>query len=363
MPPRTCLLPRCFQPMSAPENALLTGLLPPSQDLLGRIAHAWRLIRQVTASMRRPGLDEPGPGPPYPRMQLPLVFLDRPWKLAMGLSALDPADWLWRDEHFAAETPHAGPCWPRRAGTGPGHAARGGAGRAELVAMVRGASRGLAPEPHAGLAALAGLAQEDFCLMQRAAGRAYALTAALLCFPAHWRLAEKLGRPLARSMRRCRVSTSGWRRRRTGSSPTSASSGRSGGRTGRWSRARAIPPAAARAAGGPHGRERRRAALAPGRAADPAPPAAERGGGVHHPHPGPAAGRDRRQPGVAARHGRTAARDGARHGRLQGAARRLRGAAARLSRRPRREQEPARGRQRGAGEGPVLQPQPGSRRA
>ena len=37
-------------------------------------------------------------------MQLPLVFLDGPWKLAMGLSALDPADWLWRDEHFAAET-------------------------------------------------------------------------------------------------------------------------------------------------------------------------------------------------------------------------------------------------------------------
>src|SRR6476661_10853572 len=78
-------------------------VLPPSQDLLGRIAHAWRLMRQVTASMRRPGLDEPGPGRPYPRMQLPLAFLTGPWKLAMGLSALDPADWLWRDAHFADE--------------------------------------------------------------------------------------------------------------------------------------------------------------------------------------------------------------------------------------------------------------------
>ena len=37
-------------------------------------------------------------------MQLPLVFMDGPWKLAMGLNALDPADWLWRDAQFALET-------------------------------------------------------------------------------------------------------------------------------------------------------------------------------------------------------------------------------------------------------------------
>ena len=39
------------------------------------------------------------------------------------------------------------------------------------------------------------LVQEDLCLMQR--GEAgYRLVAAVLCFPAHWRLSDKLGRPL-----------------------------------------------------------------------------------------------------------------------------------------------------------------------
>ena len=39
------------------------------------------------------------------------------------------------------------------------------------------------------------LVQEDLCLMQKdTAG--YRLVAAVLCFPAHWRLADKLGRPL-----------------------------------------------------------------------------------------------------------------------------------------------------------------------
>ena len=40
------------------------------------------------------------------------------------------------------------------------------------------------------------LVQEDLCLMQRG-DAGYRLVAAVLCFPAHWRLADKLGRPLA----------------------------------------------------------------------------------------------------------------------------------------------------------------------
>ena len=36
--------------------------------------------------------------------------------------------------------------------------------------------------------------QEDLCLMQRGAA-GYRLVA-VVCFPAHWRLADKLGRPL-----------------------------------------------------------------------------------------------------------------------------------------------------------------------
>jgi dimethylamine monooxygenase subunit A len=40
------------------------------------------------------------------------------------------------------------------------------------------------------------LVQEDLCLLLASAGR-YRLEAASLCFPSHWRLAEKLGRPVA----------------------------------------------------------------------------------------------------------------------------------------------------------------------
>jgi hypothetical protein len=40
------------------------------------------------------------------------------------------------------------------------------------------------------------LVQEDFCLLQRA-GEQHVLVAASLCAPARWRLADKIGRPLA----------------------------------------------------------------------------------------------------------------------------------------------------------------------
>lgn len=45
------------------------------------------------------------------------------------------------------------------------------------------------------LGTLARLIQEDLCLLTRQGGR-HALTAAVLCFPAGWRLADKIGRPL-----------------------------------------------------------------------------------------------------------------------------------------------------------------------
>ncbi len=56
--------------------------------------------------------------------------------------------------------------------------------------LVRGAT-GLAPLDLAGR-----LVQEDLCLMAPADGT-YRLIAASLCFPARWRLADKIGRPMA----------------------------------------------------------------------------------------------------------------------------------------------------------------------
>ena len=45
------------------------------------------------------------------------------------------------------------------------------------------------------LGTLGHLVQEDLCVMQKR-GAAHVLTAAVLCFPANWRLSEKIGRPL-----------------------------------------------------------------------------------------------------------------------------------------------------------------------
>lgn len=48
------------------------------------------------------------------------------------------------------------------------------------------------------LLTLGRLCQEDFCLMQPGPGGEHVLTGAILCFPAAWTLAEKLGHPLMR---------------------------------------------------------------------------------------------------------------------------------------------------------------------
>lgn len=47
------------------------------------------------------------------------------------------------------------------------------------------------------LVTAARLVQEDLCLHQRGHGGEHVLTGAVLCFPASWRLAEKIGRPLS----------------------------------------------------------------------------------------------------------------------------------------------------------------------
>ena len=46
------------------------------------------------------------------------------------------------------------------------------------------------------MATLGRLIQEDLCVMQRY-GSQHVLTAAVLCFPASWTLAEKIGHPLS----------------------------------------------------------------------------------------------------------------------------------------------------------------------
>jgi hypothetical protein len=147
-----------------------------------------------------------------------LPFQDGPWRLAMGIKALDLAEWIEIDQRFTAQLaerrrllaerraevlaalPESAPGQqetlellldhlPERF---PAHYRRGDGRIENRTTGERFAIEAWADAP----LALAGrLIQEDLCLMRR--GEAgYRLVAAVLCFPAHWRLSDKLGRPL-----------------------------------------------------------------------------------------------------------------------------------------------------------------------
>ncbi len=147
-----------------------------------------------------------------------LTFLNGPWRLSMGLNALDLRDWLWLDERHAAEMAER----ERLIGTqlDSVHAMLPVAEEAarEVLEFVsawlvehhpqrferegnalreRASLRHVALDDPLPLRAAGRLVQEDLCLMQKQADGTYALTGAILCFPAHWRLQEKLGLPLA----------------------------------------------------------------------------------------------------------------------------------------------------------------------
>lgn len=70
----------------------------------------------------------------------------------------------------------------------PGYDVRGG-----VVTRPDGVA--VAVDPAQPMVTLGRLVQEDLCLMQ-AEGAEYRLTGAILCFPASWTLAQKIGRPL-----------------------------------------------------------------------------------------------------------------------------------------------------------------------
>jgi dimethylamine monooxygenase subunit A len=148
-----------------------------------------------------------------------LPFQDGPFRLAMGLLALKPEDWIEVGESFAEQlrlkrtllAERHDECFLALDGTE--------AAGAEVLALLFDHLPARFPENYArdsdrlkilplgeawqrnepGLHPLdlAGrLVQEDLCLMRRD-GAEWRLAAASLCFPSRWRLAEKLGQPLA----------------------------------------------------------------------------------------------------------------------------------------------------------------------
>jgi hypothetical protein len=133
-----------------------------------------------------------------------------------GTVPIDPADWLQQDEVFAlqmaerdrliAERPEEVLAMPEaarpaaeellalilaRLTDAPGYAREG-----EAVRRPDGVVVPLGGPP---LAVAGRLVQEDLVILERADGEAeHRLTAAVLCFPSNWTLAQKLGMPLVR---------------------------------------------------------------------------------------------------------------------------------------------------------------------
>jgi hypothetical protein len=111
----------------------------------------------------------------------------------MGLARIDARDWLLEDEHRDAELALRARLLDERHddvfAALPGTEAAG----AEVLALVGGEAAG---ERHP-LEAAGRLVQEDLCVLAPGASGVLVLAAACVCFPSHWRLADKMGQPVA----------------------------------------------------------------------------------------------------------------------------------------------------------------------
>jgi len=131
-----------------------------------------------------------------------------------GIAPLDPAAWLQVDEAFAAQmaerarlldgyrdeviavTDGAGPAMDELLQHVLDWLADHGKGYAISAKEVRRPDGVTVPIDRADpMGTLGQIVQEDLCVMERR-GEEHVLTAAVLCFPASWRLADKIGRPL-----------------------------------------------------------------------------------------------------------------------------------------------------------------------
>lgn len=153
----------------------------------------------------------------------PILHPELPWKVWMdpglarlpGVVPMGPGDWVLRDAAYGpqmAERARLIATLPDRV-----HALlpQGRAAAEELYAQVaarlpeqgfalRGGiwtcpdGRAVPVEPDNPLITLGLLVQPDLCLLQPGGAGEHVLTGAILCFPASWTLAEKIGRPLLR---------------------------------------------------------------------------------------------------------------------------------------------------------------------
>jgi hypothetical protein len=141
---------------------------------------------------------------PAPILQRQLRYA--PWRGPQGhrlpgTGPCDPAEWLLADEARAAQMALrarlADACPEAVLACRPGAEPAARELLEEVTAWLRARDMppAVPPDPARPMHSLCHLVQEDLCLLERQ-GAEHVLTAAALCFPAHWALAEKLGRPL-----------------------------------------------------------------------------------------------------------------------------------------------------------------------
>ncbi len=156
-----------------------------------------------------PDLGDPWPMPHY-------SFLDGPYRLSMGLHALAPEAWLEIGPDTGPQMAERRRLLASRPTAVVDALPESAAAQRELLAMLfaylpecfpalwqpeggalvrRDTGERFGADPAEPLPAIGHMVQEDFCLLQEGPS-GYRLTAAVLCFPVHWRLADKLGHPL-----------------------------------------------------------------------------------------------------------------------------------------------------------------------
>jgi hypothetical protein len=131
-----------------------------------------------------------------------------------GIAPLVLADWLWVDDAHAAQMAERARLLAERREAVLAVTPEGEAAAQELLGFVVSWLADHAPKYRVGtseverpdgvvvaldrddpMGTLGHLVQEDLCLMEKR-GPEHRLTAAVLCFPASWRLSDKIGRPL-----------------------------------------------------------------------------------------------------------------------------------------------------------------------
>jgi dimethylamine monooxygenase subunit A len=151
---------------------------------------------------------------PILQARLPFfLWMDPRLSRLPGILPLDPADWLHIDEAYADQMAERERLIAGRPRDVHALLPQAEEAAAELLALVlerlpalgfrQNGSRWTCPDGRVvdvanlpPLLALGRVLQEDFCLLQPGGEGEHVLTGTILCFPASWTLAEKIGRPL-----------------------------------------------------------------------------------------------------------------------------------------------------------------------